>query len=208
MSAVAADLNNDGWLDLYVANDSMENYYYENTGNGTFAEKGLALGLALGQNGQGVSSMGPAVGRPRRATGSLDILIPDMDYGSLLVEARASFYDDRIGRSGLAVICGQYTGWGAVLLRLRQRRLARRLHRQRQRAPRVRRGRGARAQQRQGRLRGRGARVGRLLPDEVGRAAAPPGPTSTTTATSTSWWSTPPARRTCCATAAAPATTG
>ncbi len=30
MSAVAADLNNDGWMDVYVANDSMENYYYEN----------------------------------------------------------------------------------------------------------------------------------------------------------------------------------
>jgi hypothetical protein len=113
MSAVAADLDDDGWLDLYVANDSMENYYFENRRDGTFVEKGLDVGLALGQNGQGVSSMGPAVGDVDGDL-DLDILIPDMDYGSLLVK-QGGFYEDRIGPSGLAVICGQYTGWGAVL---------------------------------------------------------------------------------------------
>jgi hypothetical protein len=69
MSAVGADLNNDGWMDVYVANDSMENYYYENEGDGTFAEKALEMGLALGQNGQGVSSMGPR-GRTSTRTAS------------------------------------------------------------------------------------------------------------------------------------------
>jgi hypothetical protein len=113
MSAVAADLNNDGWPDVYVANDSMENYYYENEGDGTFAEKALELGLALGQNGQGVSSMGPAVA-DLDGDGNLEIVIPDMDYGSLLSK-KGGFYSDLVGRSGLAVICGQYTGWGAVL---------------------------------------------------------------------------------------------
>jgi hypothetical protein len=92
----------------------MENYYYENRGNGTFEEKSLFLGLALGQHGQGVSSMGPAVA-DLHAQGTLDILIPDMDYGSLLSK-RGDFYDDFVDQSGLAVICGQYTGWGAVVL--------------------------------------------------------------------------------------------
>jgi len=55
MSAMAADLNNDGFLDIYVSNDAMENYYYENTGKGTFKEKALMLGLAFGEHGQGVS---------------------------------------------------------------------------------------------------------------------------------------------------------
>ena len=113
MSAVAADLNDDGWMDIYVANDSMENYYYENKGDGTFAEKALGLGLAVNENGQGVSSMGPTVADVD-GDGSLDILIPDMDYGRLLSK-RNGFYEDLIGRSGMAVICGQYTGWGAVL---------------------------------------------------------------------------------------------
>jgi hypothetical protein len=91
----------------------MENYYYENKRDGTFAEKALELGVALGQNGQGVSSMGPAVA-DLEGDGNLDILIPDMDYGSLLSK-QGGFYTDLVGRSGLAVICGQYTGWGAVL---------------------------------------------------------------------------------------------
>jgi hypothetical protein len=113
MSSVATDLNNDGLLDVYVANDSMENYYHESKGDGRFEEQSLFLGLALGQHGQGVSSMGPAVADVN-ADGNLDILIPDMDYGSLLAKD-GDYYVDLIDRSGLAVIFGQYTGWGAVL---------------------------------------------------------------------------------------------
>jgi enediyne biosynthesis protein E4 len=113
MSAVAADLNNDGWPDLYQANDAMENYYYENTGRGSFVDKGLRLGLAMGQHGQGVSSMGPVAGDVDD-DGFLDLFIPDMDYGSLLVREGPG-YVDRIEDSGLAVMLGQYTGWGGIL---------------------------------------------------------------------------------------------
>ena len=113
MGAVAADFNNDGWADLYQANDAMENYYYQNNGKGAFAEKGLRLGLAMGQHGQGVSSMGPVVG-DINADGLLDLFIPDMDYGSLLVK-KGALYEDTIEPSGLAVILGQYTGWGGIL---------------------------------------------------------------------------------------------
>jgi len=113
MSAVAADFNNDGWPDLYVANDSMESYYYENRHDGTFVERAMELGLALGQNGQGVSSMGPAAA-DLVGDGSLDILVPDMDYGTLHSRQGDGFWTDLEDRSGLALICGQFTGWGAV----------------------------------------------------------------------------------------------
>ena len=113
MSAVAADLDDDGWMDIYVANDSMENDYYENRHDGTFAERALELGLALGENGQGVSSMGPTVA-DLDGDGHLDILIPSLHYGTLVSKHRG-VYEDAIGRSGLALICGQYAGWGAVL---------------------------------------------------------------------------------------------
>jgi len=111
MSATAADINNDGFMDIYVANDAMENYYYENTGEGIFVEKGAGLGLSFGENGQGVSSMGPLIGDVDR-DGWQDIFIPDMSYSTLLVR-RGEFYEDFTVRSKLAMACGQYTGWGA-----------------------------------------------------------------------------------------------
>ncbi|MHC4080450.1 MAG: CRTAC1 family protein [Planctomycetota bacterium] len=114
MSAMAADLNNDGLLDLYVANDAMENYYFENTGQGRFVEKGLGMGLAFGEHGQGVSSMGPVIG-DLNGNGRLDIFVPDMGYGSLLMH-RGDFFENATTASKLALICGQYTGWGGILL--------------------------------------------------------------------------------------------
>ena len=114
MSAMAADINNDGRLDIYVANDAMENYYFENTGQGRFDEKGLRMGLAFGEHGQGVSSMGPVIGDLNR-DGRLDIFVPDMGYGSLLLH-RGEFFENATTASKLALICGQYTGWGGILL--------------------------------------------------------------------------------------------
>jgi len=113
MSATVTDLNNDGFPDLYVPNDGMENYYFRNLGDRTFAEEGLEKGLALGEGGQGVSSMGPAVGDVDRDAW-MDIYVPDMGYGCLLMN-RKEFFEDRTASANLAVVCGQYTGWGGVL---------------------------------------------------------------------------------------------
>ena len=113
MSATIADLNNDGFLDIYVPNDAMENYYFRNKGDGTFENEGLMMGMAFGEGGQGVSSMGPAIGDVDRDSW-LDIYIPDMGYGCLLMN-RKDYFEDRTEPANLAVVCGQYTGWGGVL---------------------------------------------------------------------------------------------
>ena len=73
----------------------------------------MIIGLAFGEGGQGVSSMGPAVGDVDR-DGRLDVYIPDMGYGCLLMN-RGDYFEDRTAPSKLAVVCGQYTGWGGVL---------------------------------------------------------------------------------------------
>ena len=113
MSATVADLNNDGYLDIYIPNDGMENYFFRNKGKGTFESEGLEMGMAFGEGGQGVSSMGPAVGDVDR-DGWLDIYIPDMGYGCLLMN-RKDYFEDRTTPTRLALVCGQYTGWGGIL---------------------------------------------------------------------------------------------
>jgi hypothetical protein len=113
MSATAADVNNDGWLDIYVANDATENFYYENGGDGTFEERGLYVGLAMGENGQGVSSMGPTFADIDRS-GLQDVFIPDMGYGTLLMNQGDVFIDTTYA-SNIAPIIGQYTGWAGLV---------------------------------------------------------------------------------------------
>jgi len=113
MSVSAADFNNDGLLSIFVTNDAMRNYHFENRGGSSFSENARELGLAYGENGQNVSSMGPAIGDINR-DGRLDVFIPDLNYCSLLIQGEHGFQHE-IGLAGLSVMLGQYTGWGSVL---------------------------------------------------------------------------------------------
>ena len=58
MSVAFADYDRDGFMDAFVANDSVPNSLFHNRGNGTFDEVGLLAGVALPNNGEAVSSMG------------------------------------------------------------------------------------------------------------------------------------------------------
>jgi enediyne biosynthesis protein E4 len=58
--------------------------------------------------------MGPFVADVDR-NGLLDILIPDMRYSALLLQVQPGFFIDATAQSGLAVLSGQYTGWGGLL---------------------------------------------------------------------------------------------
>jgi hypothetical protein len=55
---VATDVNNDGWIDLFVANDTMPNFLFINKGNGKFEEIGLVAGVAYSDAGSPRSGMG------------------------------------------------------------------------------------------------------------------------------------------------------
>ena len=79
LSATWADLDGDGWPDLYVANDSEPNYYYRNQHDGTFEELALMMGNAVGGDGKALGSMGIAIGDYDR-DGRLDIAVTTYAY--------------------------------------------------------------------------------------------------------------------------------
>ncbi|MEQ8765258.1 MAG: VCBS repeat-containing protein, partial [Planctomycetota bacterium] len=58
LGVIASDLDGDGFVDLYVANDSTPNFLYRNEGDGTFEEIGLRAGVSRDANGRAESGMG------------------------------------------------------------------------------------------------------------------------------------------------------
>ena len=115
MSVTAADFNNDGLIDVFTSNDAMENYFFLNKGNGTFAESGLEFELAFSEHGQGVASMGPYYGDVNR-DGWLDLFVPNLQYVSLFVyNPKKKFFENLNDAAGLSPLLGQYAGWGSVM---------------------------------------------------------------------------------------------
>ena len=115
MGAVACDLDGDGNIDLLVTNDAMPNTCWMSDGKGHFQDKAIEMGVAFGEGGQGVSHMGPFVADLDH-NGLLDILIPDLGYSTLYRQVRRGFFTDVTVQSGVALLCGQYTGWGGLLV--------------------------------------------------------------------------------------------
>ncbi|GAC1438973.1 MAG: hypothetical protein NVS1B11_35980 [Terriglobales bacterium] len=74
LGAVWGDYDNDGWPDLYLANDAGPNFLYHNKHDGTFEEVGLLTGVALSADGQELGSMGVDFGDYDH-DGQLDIYV-------------------------------------------------------------------------------------------------------------------------------------
>ena len=89
MGVTAADYDNDGWDDIYVANDRTENFLFRNKHDGTFEEVANDTGTAFGQNGESTSSMGP-VFADLEGRGILDLWVTDGHYNRLLQQQRQS----------------------------------------------------------------------------------------------------------------------
>jgi len=84
MQGVWADYDNDGWPDLYVANDAGPNYLYHNKHDGTFEDVGLLSGAALSRDGQEEGSMGVDFGDIDH-DGNLDIIVTEFTEQSDLL---------------------------------------------------------------------------------------------------------------------------
>src|SRR5206468_1019755 len=113
LTAVFADLNNDGKPDLAVANDSTPNYLYINKGNGTFEDASYASGYALNEDGKETASMGIAVGDYLN-NGWLDLYntVFSDDYNPLYKNENEANFSDVSYPSGIAEVTIPFLGWG------------------------------------------------------------------------------------------------
>lgn len=111
MGVTAADFDNDGWDDIYVANDRTENFLFHNKHDGTFEEIGSDSGTAFGQNGESTSSMGP-VFADLEGRGVLDLWVTDGHYNRLLHNTGKLTFEDIGAETGVSQVNAQYVSWG------------------------------------------------------------------------------------------------
>jgi enediyne biosynthesis protein E4 len=112
MGVTAADLDNDGWPDIYVSNDKTENFLFHNKHDGTFEEIAGDLGVAYGQNGEMTSSMGPTFA-DIEGDGMLDLWVTDSKYDRLMRNSGKQGFEDISASSGISAATGQYVSWGS-----------------------------------------------------------------------------------------------
>ena len=112
LTAVAADLDNDGWPDIYLACDSTPSLYFRNNHDGTFTEQAIESGLALSEDGMEQAGMGVGIG-DYNLDGNLDIFkthFADDTCAVYLNDGKGSFSDATL-RSGLGLET-RYVSWG------------------------------------------------------------------------------------------------
>jgi hypothetical protein len=118
MTVVAADFDEDGWQDIYVACDSTPSRLYMNNRDGTFREEGIVRGVGLNDNGEEQSGMGVGIG-DFRLSGHLDLLKTHFveDTCELFQnDGKANFTDATLSsRIGIET---SYICWGAGIVDL------------------------------------------------------------------------------------------
>lgn len=112
LSVAVADLDNDGWPDIYLANDSTAATLYQNQKDGTFKDVAIEAGAALSPDGKPQAGMGVSVGDYNR-DGTLDIAKTNFagDTDSLYANQGDGSFEDRTYEAGLGVNT-RYLGWG------------------------------------------------------------------------------------------------
>jgi hypothetical protein len=116
-TSIFVDVNNDGKLDLLVANDSERNFLYINKGDGTFDDQSLVSGFAYDFDGREIASMGLAVGDYLN-NGLMDVLDTDFsdDYKALYRNDGGASFTDVAREAGIVRVAVPFVGWGDGLI--------------------------------------------------------------------------------------------
>ena len=112
-----ADVNDDGWVDLAVANDSTPRYLYLNRHDGTFEDASYASGFALNENGREQASMGLGIGDYDN-DGRLDFYLTNFsdDYNTLYHNDGDGNFSDVSFERGVGSPTIPFLGWGTAFL--------------------------------------------------------------------------------------------
>ena len=113
LGVATGDYDNDGWTDVYVANDSCPSFLYHNEGNGTFKEVGMLSGAALSDDGAEQAGMGVDFGDYDN-DGWLDITKTNFsyDYNNLYHNEHNGTFVERSMTAGIAQVTMPFVCWG------------------------------------------------------------------------------------------------
>ncbi|HVZ16319.1 MAG TPA: CRTAC1 family protein [Terriglobales bacterium] len=111
-----ADYDGDGFTDIFVTNDVVEQFLFHNNGNGTFTEKGLDAGVALTADGKKLSGMG-VVFQDYDNDGAPDLIITELPHQPQIVfhNDGHGFFSDESLQMGFGLLSGLTSGWGVAL---------------------------------------------------------------------------------------------
>jgi hypothetical protein len=113
---IVSDFDNDGWPDIYVANDSTSSALYKNNHDGTFSEVAIESGVAFSADGKPQAGMGVGVA-DYNADGYFDIVKTNFagDTSSLYRGGTGGTFEDQTFQSGLGRAT-RFLGWGASFM--------------------------------------------------------------------------------------------
>ena len=115
LGIIAADLDDDGWVDIYVANDGDPNQLWINQKNGSFRNEALLAGAAVNRNGQAEAGMGVDAGDFDN-NGTDDLFITHLmdEANTLYLNLGKGLFEDRTREVGLGVPGRRFTGFGTL----------------------------------------------------------------------------------------------
>jgi enediyne biosynthesis protein E4 len=112
MGVGAADYDNDGWVDIYVANDHTLNYLWHNDGGKHFTDMGIKSGTAFSQAGEATVSMSVDFA-DYNGDGLIDLFKSDDSYCGLYQNLGNGLFTDKGIQSGISMAAAQFVGWSS-----------------------------------------------------------------------------------------------